>query len=74
MAALGRLKLVPLPVSQVLPPFKLYSQVAPATKPPTSITPLLVMWSVGLAPVSWCSARVGTSVAVTVPAGTTAVA
>ncbi len=47
----GSVKLVPVPVDQVLPLSLLYSQVAPDSRLPTATTPFFVMPSV-LLPVS----------------------
>ena len=55
----GRLKLVPLPLFQVLPPLLLYCQVAPPSMPVTLTVPTLVMPSLALLPLSVAS--VGTS-------------
>ncbi len=50
--AAANVKLVPVPVDQVVPPSVLYCQVAPVSRLPTVTTPLLVMPSVLLLPVS----------------------
>ena len=55
----ARVKLLPLPAAQVVPPLLLNSQVAPASRLLTCTVPVRVMPSVPLDPVSDAKARVG---------------
>jgi len=55
----ARVKLLPLPVVQVLPLSVLYSQRAPVSRPLTVIAPLLLVPSLALLPVSLVRANVG---------------
>ena len=55
----ARLKLLPLPVSQVLPPLLLYCQVAPSSRPITVTVPAMLTPSLPLLPLSLASFGVG---------------
>ena len=57
----GNTKLSPLPFNQVLPPLRLYCQLPPGSRLPTSIVPLLVMRSLLELPVSSARLSVGVS-------------
>ena len=54
-----KVKLLPLPVTQVPPPLVLYCQLAPLSRPVTLTVPTLVMASVADKPVSVARSKVG---------------
>ena len=58
------LKLLPLPLFQVLPPSTLYCQLAPASSPVTLTVPTLLMWSLTEMPLSSAKLRLGAAGAV----------